>query len=374
MRSIAIAVAVSAVLVVAAACESVPDSVETIDLGTVSLSDTGGYSGPLEVEIPPETTSAIAYCGGFGDDALGAVWTLTDPDGGTAYSGDEGDVSQWRSDFLDDLSPALLPLSPRLPLRAGTWQFDWFIGAGNGGSLDCGAVLRTGAGETVPDVATVQVEIVFVGVDLDAASAPDDADWNAVMDQFESEWDSAGLAVSTIYKDFSGDRDRFAVVDVTDDDFSEFNDLLRTANPDDPRSITFFVVEEIANNSAGGSTILGLSAGPPGMATRSGTSKSGVIVSGIDFRDAPEDVGKIMAHEGGHFLGLFHTTERDGSLTDPIGDTPECSNDANGDGTLQTGECDGSGSGNVMWWTLTEGTATMSADQGWVVRRNPVSL
>ena len=373
MRPVALASVISAALIVAAACESAPDSVETLDLGSVSLSDTGGYSGPIDVEIPADATSAIAYCGGFGDDALGAVWTLTDPDGGTVYSGDDGDVSQWRSEFLDDISPALLPLSPRLPLREGVWQFDWFVGAGNGGNLDCGAVIRAGAGESVGETATLLVEVVFVGIDLDAASAPDDAEWNRVMDQFESEWDSAGLAVSTIYKDFSGNLDRFSVVDVTVDDFSEFNDLLRTANPDDPRSITFFVVEEIANNSSGGATILGLAAGPPGLATLSGTSKSGVVVSGIDFRDNPEDVGKIMAHEGGHFLGLFHTTERDGSVTDPLGDTPECSNDANGDGTLQSGECDGSGTQNMMWWTLTEGTATMSADQGWVVRRNPVA-
>jgi len=359
MRPIALSLLFSFGLIIAAACEpSADDEVEVIDLGSVSLSDTGGYSGALAVEMPALTTSAIPYCGGYGDNALGAVWTLTDPSGSVVYNGEDADTSRWRSEFLDDMAPALLPVSPKLPMAEGTWSFDWFIGAGNGGSIDCKAVIRSGMGDDVGSEATINVEIVFVGVDLDASSAPEDPDWQAVMDRFESEWGTAGITVNPIYKDFSGDLGRFTVVDITDDDYAEFNDLLRTANPDDPRSMTFFVVEEVANNSAGGSTILGLSSGPPGAATVQRTSKSGVIVSGIDFRGAPDDVGKIMAHEGGHFLGLFHTTERDGGQSDPLDDTP-------------VGEASDN---NVMWWTLTQGNATLSADQGWVVRRNPVSF
>jgi hypothetical protein len=134
-------------------------------------------------------------------------------------------------------------------------------------------------------------------------------------------------------------------------------------------------VQEIANNSQGGATILGLSAGPPGAAALHGTSKSGVVVSALDYDAAPSDVAKIMAHEGAHFLGLYHTTEKGGDLFDPLSDTPECpiSNDSNGNGTMNSDECGGAGAENVMWWTLTEGTATMSTDQGWVVRRNPVA-
>ncbi|MEZ4315982.1 MAG: hypothetical protein R3F61_00690 [Myxococcota bacterium] len=374
MRGPALALGISLGLVLAAACEpSAEDDVQVVDLGTVSLSDTGGYSGALEVEMPALTTSAIAYCGGFGDDALGAVWTLTDPSGGVVYDGDAGDTSRFRSDFLDDLSPGLLPVSPKLPMAEGTWSFDWFVGEGNGGSLSCGAVVRSGVGDDVGDEATVKVEVVFVS-GLDAASAPDDADWQTAMDVFETAWGTAGLSVDVTYKDFTGNADRFAVVDVTDTDYSEFNDLLRTADPDDGRSVTFFVVDEIANNSDGGATILGLSAGPPGMATRGRTSKSGVIVSGIDLRDAPADIGKIMAHEGGHFLGLFHPVEKDGAGTDPLDDTPVCSNDADGNGRLDNSECGGNGVGNMMWWNLVDENQTFSGDQGWVVRRNPVAF
>jgi len=71
-----------------------------------------------------------------------------------------------------------------------------------------------------------------------------------------------------------------------------------------------------------------------------------------------------------HFLGLFHTTEKDGSNHDPLGDTPECSSgdDANSNGTLEPSECpDG---GNLMFWGQSD-TADLSDDQSWVLRRNP---
>jgi hypothetical protein len=41
---------------------------------------------------------------------------------------------------------------------------------------------------------------------------------------------------------------------------------------------------------------------------------------------------------------------------------------------MNTSECTGKGSENVMWWTLTSGNATLSGDQGWVLRRNPVTF
>ena len=71
------------------------------------------------------------------------------------------------------------------------------------------------------------------------------------------------------YKDFSGDADKYSVIDITEDDASEFNDLLATASTDRPRAITVFMVEEIDQE---GSTVVGKSAGPPGIPTVSGTS------------------------------------------------------------------------------------------------------
>lgn len=349
------------------------DELERLDLGTPALADTGDFTGDLEIEVPEGALSAAFHCGDFGDDVLGAIWYITDPSGNVVFDRDSPDPKKYRSDFLDDMSTGLLPITPNLKLSAGTWKVNWWIGKGNPGSVDCEAVVRV---DERSDKAPIVVDLVFVGLDgLNAASAPDDENFQAALAQFEAEWATGGLEPQYNYIDFQGDVSRFAVVDVSDDDYSEFNDLLRKSNPANPRTITFFLVEEIANASAGGATILGLSAGPPGAAATHGTSKSGVIVSAVDYSTAPQDVGKIMAHEGGHFLGLFHTTERGGSTHDPIGDTPECppSNDTDGNGVMNTAECQGKGAENVMWWTLTSGTASFSADQGWVLRGNPVA-
>ncbi|MEO0606322.1 MAG: M43 family zinc metalloprotease, partial [Myxococcota bacterium] len=148
--------------------------------------------------------------------------------------------------------------------------------------------------------------------------------------------------------------------------------LLRTSNPASDETLTFFLVSELRDGAGG--VILGLSAGPPGAAGLHGTSKSGVVVTAADLATAPADVGKIMAHEGGHFLGLFHTTERSGDQHDSLDDTPECpsANDADSNGRLSVTECADLDGDNVMFWTLTDGAAALTADQSWVLRRNPV--
>ncbi len=342
------------------------------DLGQFEVSDTGGYV-EVTVTVPSSPVGTMAYCGGFGDDRLGAVWTLTDPSGAVVYSGDDAGPSSFRSDFVDDLSPTVWPMTPRLPLTAGDWTVEWFVGAGGSGprTVECGAIHRTGS---VSDMATVDVEVVLVGIGLDATTAADDPNLAVAVDQLVQEWSTANLTPDIRFVDFEGDVARFSVVDIDTaaDDYREFNDLLRTASPADDDTLTFFLVEELRDG--GGGVILGLSAGPPGAAGLSRTSKSGVIVTAADLDSAPADIGKIMAHEGGHFLGLYHTSERGGDRHDSLDDTPECpaSADTDNNGRLSVGECAGRDGENVMFWTLTQGVASLSADQSWVLRRNPI--
>lgn len=351
------------------------DELQREALGDFEINDTGDYV-EVTVDVPAGAVSTAVSCGDFGDQALGAVWNLTDPGGNVVYAGQAAldgdfDAYDYRSDFVDDRSAALLPLSKDLPLEAGSWTVQYFVGGGNTGSASCEVVHRV---DEVGNEADVYVNLVFVGPEgLDACTASTDDGFQSALGQFETEWASAGLTPIYNYIDFEGDKSKYGVIEVSDDDASEFNDLLRLAKPAGPRSVTFFFVEEIANLSDAGTTILGLSAGPPGVPATNGTSKSGLVISAVDYDSAPSDIGKIMAHEGGHFLGLYHTTEKDGSRHDLIGDTPECpaSNDANGGGSLSTSECEGVGGENVMFWTLTQGDASLSADQGWVLRRNP---
>ncbi len=72
-------------------------------------------------------------------------------------------------------------------------------------------------------------------------------------------------------------------------------------------------------------------------------------------------LGVTCAHEIGHYLGLYHTSERDGVLHDPIADTPEC------DGGATCPDAD-----NVMFWTGGGARRKLTAGQGAVMRLHPL--
>lgn len=351
------------------------DGLQTQSLGSFTT-DTGGLTGDIPLEVPADASSVLVHCGAYGYDSLGTAWQIKDASGGNYYTNsfhDEYAPTKMRVGNLDDYLPVLFPISPDHDVSPGAWTFNaWIASGGVPKTVDCAVVYRTDA---VSGAATVDLNVVFVGLDalgLDAGTAPDDADFQAALDFAQGLWADAGLSIGTVnYIDFTGNVDRFAVVDVSDDDSSELGDLLKEEVGGSVRGMTVFFVQEIASSS--GATIIGLAAGPPGAATISGTSKSGMVVTSADLRAAPDQVGLILAHEGAHFLGLFHTSERAGDQHDPLSDTPECGADSNTDGNsyLDREECAGKGAENVMFWAPDTTSTTMTDDQGWVLRRNP---
>jgi hypothetical protein len=68
------------------------------------------------------------------------------------------------------------------------------------------------------------------------------------------------------------------------------------------------------------------------------------------------------AHEVGHYLGLYHTTELDGEDVDPISDTPDC-------GTT-TAAC--AATMNLMYPIGGAARQALTAGQGMVLRRHPL--
>ena len=79
--------------------------------------------------------------------------------------------------------------------------------------------------------------------------------------------------------------------------------------------------------------------------------------------------GAVISHELGHFMGLWHPMESDGSLMDGIGDTAGCTPPP---GTLlYTADVCPQAAKNLMFWAYDPKALQVSAGQTVVCRRHP---
>jgi hypothetical protein len=102
--------------------------------------------------------------------------------------------------------------------------------------------------------------------------------------------------------------------------------------------LNLFFVDDILQqaNSTSNTSIVGIDGTIPGPASFGGTVHSGAVVNASDvgigtcgsaidvIRCGSDRVAYIAAHEGGHFMGLYHTTESVGGFFDPVNDTGQC--------------------------------------------------
>lgn len=134
----------------------------------------------------------------------------------------------------------------------------------------------------------------------------------------------------------------------------------------------FSRLNEADSGDEGESELLGLDGAipGPGPADFADLDSSGALVSALDGADGgdPEKlrlrlalVGYIIAHELGHYFGLFHTSESVGvSIAGETLGTPICdiSNDIDGDNVVDSTECFWLGADHMMFWTVPAGFAT----------------
>lgn len=171
-----------------------------------------------------------------------------------------------------------------------------------------------------------------------------------------------------------------------------------TGSVQDANSLNIYITKD--ESQVGG--VLGISSGIPGLPGITGTKKAGMVVF-LEAHRSSGSVGDVlsygdqiflgdtMAHEAGHFLGLYHLVERAGlsgttsSLRfnqDTLIDTPTCasSRDTNSNGRVDISECLGtgftnSGALNLMFWAGDGATpqTQLTGEQGWIIRGNPLA-
>ncbi len=96
--------------------------------------------------------------------------------------------------------------------------------------------------------------------------------------------------------------------------------LVAQATAEDDQALHIVLTNEMSYG--GGAPLLGYSVGMPGTANLPGTVRSGVAVALYPDGNATNDATTIL-HELGHFVGLLHTQDDDGTL-DLLSDTETC--------------------------------------------------
>ncbi|MFT6395880.1 MAG: hypothetical protein ACJAYU_000622 [Bradymonadia bacterium] len=290
--------------------------------------------------------------------------------------GQELRIDEYASYFFspgtfETVSPVLFPGGPQYVPDMQGGEYAMEIGY-SGREVDdiCFVVFEETAGLSPDDEPlVVDMNFYFVGAPgLDAVSAPTDSDFQEMLEQFDLAYDQAGVELGELrYYDVIGAvEDRFQLIRDPDEVF-ELVQLSRQPGPtrDDLLRVNVFFNEGFAGEMGG---VLGVSAGIPGAMGLHSAEATGLVFSASNLGGRGNaQVGQTLAHELGHFLGLFHTTEQRGGGSDQLEDTPVCEAISEGLGACPDLQ-------NLMFpvaaWS---GTAQVSIGQSVIIRANPLT-
>ena len=162
----------------------------------------------------------------------------------------------------------------------------------------------------------------------------------------------------------SGDAAQgFSVLQVRYGVYMELPFLFRLSAGAANSAINLFFVADMKQRSDDGDPEAE-AGGIPGPLGMQGTGASGIAIATNMMANEPQALGRTLAHEIAHYLGLFHTSESNGVVLDPLDDTPECRSERgmSAEG-LSVAACKGFGADNLMFWAKTTGTVLTPQQQ-----------
>ena len=317
------------------------DDLRVVDLGAPA-------DGIVEMTVEEGDASVLIVASGRDIDGEVAILAVEGPDG---FFVDERDIPQVVNNGENAL---LLPLRPDEPLAPGAYTV---VTDAPDGLREIRAVIKSG------DIGGPQVMDVDLDLFTTTGRLADEAareDLSAgYLDVAEEILGPHELAVGDIgFVDVDPElQDRFAELDLPSSGIDTAQrELCQAIDAEDPDGETE-----------------GNASGIPGSVALPDTVTSCVAIQADGTRDLDE-LAVTTWHEAGHLLGLFHTTELEGEVFDPLADTPECDAgvfDDDGDGEVTEEECGVDGGGDNFMFHDSDAT-TLTADQAAVLRLSPL--
>lgn len=332
--------------------------------------DLDGKTGDVNLIVPDNSLSTTVLLSGGPKDVWMRISKMVVPPGFPVVKS-QGNVTcitcPNRVYASQILNTSLFPNTPDVQYKTqgkyklGLWQFTVtapnkviVVTPWSGNPLTARVLFKHWPHEEPPTSGVIDLNLFFTGAgELTAETAETSPLIASMLEQLNTAYAQAGITVGEV-RYFDTPEETPATVETTiavDSDLS----LLFQTSVGAPPGINVFFVEQILREELEdeASIVLGIAGGIPGPPfVAHGTPHSGVALALADIGDNPALLGNVLAHELGHYLGLFHTTEKTETNFDPISDTPE-----------GTGE-------NMMFWAA-NGEYGISEGQAFVMLRHP---
>lgn len=331
------------------ACQSTPDTLSS-DIRVLEL---GVATNTTRIEFELSSVAAFMIVIEGQDDHQHYVSQLTGPRGALVAAEFAPDVLESERLLLGRFGPQFKSINPVLPGRGvsaalfpngdaarehvvpGRYVLEVGVTDAVGRPVDAPVDVRLFVRDTVPDRGVVDLNLYFASELLRAEDAAESELINDAIAEFERIFAQASINVQSVR--FRNLPTRYGVIQDTEGE----GDLHMLFDEGARRSgLHVFLIDEFED------AITGNASGIPGAVGMPG----GVAVA-LD-RD-PAQLGRRMAHESCHWLGIFHPSQS-GLLVDPIEDTPV-----------------GLGEERNLMFAEDEGGTELTAGQARVLRAHP---
>jgi hypothetical protein len=327
-----------------------------------------GVSNDLVVSVPDGLSSMlIEVRGSDGEFHVAQLMVPSDDDSGPV------DVTETASFVTRDarevpgLVDWLYPNSPSRSMIPGSYRLSITARDGGGALISDGeAQVRFYQHQDVGETAGLQVEFIICDGALDGDPQ---ATVQAVTDKVSQIYAQVGVSLDSVNVRIVEVPSVDVVVGGTDPTTSALPIVAKALNQAQAGALHLVLVRTI--DLPGGPSPIGYSLGLPGPYDPD-RPNAAVLVAASGFaaptpplRIDTDAMATTIAHEMGHYLGLYHTSESDGSLHDPIDDTPECPPPGG------VSECPDSN--NIMFYTGGLARSILTEGQGIVMRRHPLA-